>query len=133
MFFTPKPQFRGRKLIFQNLFSPLSNYKHPVQFPSSSPSFPPQLETSGCSRQLAMSSKLILKEKKLAFSFMKETPLKGTLSQQKNFSELVRVYYYQGFQRALGLRPAYAFRLTLHHLNQRVAFQCLRIQSSCGL
>lgn len=132
MFFTPKPQFRGRKLIFQNLFSPLSNYKHQVQFPSPS-SFPPQLETSECSGQLAMSSKLILKEKKkLAFSFMKETLLKGTLSQQKNFSELIRVYYYQGLQRALGLRPAYAFLLTLHHLNQRVAFQCLRIQSSCG-
>lgn len=66
MVFTPKPQFRGRKLVFQNLFSPLSNHKLPVQLP---PLHHPSSPTTGDMRMLrkAVSSKSILKEKSWHF------------------------------------------------------------------
>lgn len=76
MLFSPKPQFRGRKLFCQNLFSPLSNHKRAVQFPSSPSSFPHH----NWRHENAQESSVIqvnIERKKLAFSFKKQTVLKG--------------------------------------------------------
>ena len=86
MVFTPKPQFRGRKLFLKIYFLPSQtiNVK-----PNSLPLHHPSLTTGGSGMlRRAVSSKSILKERKtkLALSFKKQTLLKGTLSQQKNFS-----------------------------------------------
>lgn len=83
MVFTPKPQFRGRKLVFKIYFLP--SQTHLNVKPNSLPLHHPS-PTIGGSRVLrrAVSSKSILKERKtkLALSFKKQTLLKGTVNKR---------------------------------------------------
>lgn len=128
MLFTPKPQFRGRKLFFKNYFLPSQTIN-----PKSNSCPLHHLSPHNWRHQNAQESSVIQvnieRKKKLTFSFKKQpSPQRDTQSTKEFFSQLVRVYYYQRLQRALGLiRPACALLLTLHHLNPRMAFQCLRI------
>lgn len=82
MLFTPKPRFRCRKLFSKIYFLLSQTTNIPAII------FPP---TVGDLRVLRIASNVIQvnierKKKKLVFSFKKQTLLKGTLSQQKNFS-----------------------------------------------